>query len=149
MKLCINGLVRDCRSSIDNTLELLQSCSRHWYNTIATGLGRIQSSNKKKTSHIPPPLVSFGMSVFLGFFEDVWNIPCYDGIATALKSWGFFCFFAQRCTCCTPRTYNFVPAMYHLHWLMLCYKAAENANENKMHFWFFFLFHSLYFLIFS
>ena len=24
--------------------------------------------------------------------------------------------------------------MYHLHWLMLCYQAAENANENKLHF---------------
>ena len=34
----------------------------------------------------------------------------------------FVCLFAQRCTCCTPRTYNFIVlAMYHLDWLMLCY----------------------------
>ena len=58
----------------------------HWYNTVATGLGRIQSFNKKRTSHIPPLLVSFGISIFLGGVEDLWNIPCYDGIATALKS---------------------------------------------------------------
>ena len=85
----------------------------HRYNTVATGLGRKQSSNREKTSHIPPPQVSLGMSVFLRIYE------IYHAMMAPRPHWNLvYLFFPQRCT---PRTYNFVLAMYHLHWLMLCY----------------------------
>ena len=57
----------------------------------------------KKTSHIPPPQVSFGVSVFLKIYE------IYRAKTAPQPHWNLVCLFVpQRCTCCTPRTYNFV-----------------------------------------
>ena len=104
----------------------------HQYNTVATGLGRKQSSNKKRHPTSRPHRWTLGCLVFFRIYE------IYRAMTAPQRHWNLVClFFPQRCTCCIPRTYNFVLAMYHLHWLMLCYQAAENANENKLHFDFF------------
>ena len=84
----------------------------HRYKTVATGLGR-KRSNKKRHPTSRPHRWALGCL----FFEDLWILPCYDGTATALKPC-LSVFFSQRCTCCTPRTYNFVLAMCHLHVLI-------------------------------
>ena len=116
----------------------------HQYNTVATGLGREQSSNKKDIPHPAPTGKLWDVCFcFLRIYE------IYHAMTAPQPHWNFVClFFPKRCTCCTPRTYNFVLAMYHLHWLMLYYQAAENANENKLHFDFFIIIIFILFFLF-
>ena len=74
-----------CGTAVTPLLTHWSCCSLavgHRYNTVATGLGRKQSSNKNRHPISRPHRWALGCL----FFEDLWNLPCYDGTATALKS---------------------------------------------------------------
>ena len=95
MVLCVNGLVRDCRSSIDNTLELLQSCSRPSMShgsycagqETATGLGRKQSSNIKIHPTSRPHRWALGC-LFFGWISEIYRV-----MTAPQPHWNLICLF--------------------------------------------------------
>ena len=76
----------------------------HRYNTVATGLGRKQSSNEKDIPHPAPTVELWDVWFFFRIYE------IYRVMTSPQPHWNLVNLISpQRCTYCTPRTNGNVP----------------------------------------
>ena len=109
----------------------------HQYNTVATGLGRKQSSNKKRHPTSRPHKWASGcLFFFFFFFLRIYEI--YRAMTAPQPHWNLVClFFPQRCTCCTPRTYNFVFSNVPFALIDALLSGSRKCKWEQIVLWFF------------